>query len=69
MSQKKWNVIITDPNDLKENCSIHTIKFCGPPASICPECKADGYTGSSGIGDGKTRIYKDGDLIDEYRTY
>lgn len=40
--------------------------MCGLPSVVCFDCKQAGYTTSSGIGDGKTYIYKNGEEVDQY---
>lgn len=46
-----------------------TIYICGLPSAVCLECDKLGYSVSSGIGDGQTRIFKDGVLIDQFRSF
>ena len=45
------------------------IYICGIPSVVCYVCKQQDYSASSGIGDGQTRIFKKGVLVDQFNSF
>ena len=45
------------------------MRMCGPRGSVCPACEKAGISSVSGIGNGKTSIFKGNKCIDEFSSH